>query len=79
MIFLLRSVFSPGKCSFLESPKVKAADPVGAGDSFAGSFIGSILNGKSVAEAHRTAVRVSAFVCTQKGAMPTLPKELLNN
>ena len=70
-------VFTPGAMSFQETPKVKVADTVGAGDSFTGSFVGSILNGKSVKEAHCTAVQVSAFVCTQNGAMPTLPPELL--
>ena len=70
-------VFTPGNVSFQETPKVTVADTVGAGDSFTGSFVGSILNGKSVAEAHRTAVRVSAIVCTQNGAMPALPTELL--
>ena len=70
-------VFTPGQMSFQETPKVQVADTVGAGDSFTGSFVGSILNGKSVAEAHRLAVEVSAYVCTQNGAMPTLPKELV--
>ena len=69
-------VFTPGAVSFQETPKVTVADTVGAGDSFTGSFVGSILNGKSVPEAHRTAVRVSAFVCTQNGAMPVVPDEL---
>ena len=72
-------VFTPGNVSFQETPKVTVADTVGAGDSFTGSFVGSILNGKSVAEAHRTAVRVSAFVCTQNGAMPIIPEELKNS
>ena len=70
-------VFTPGHVSFQETPKVKVADTVGAGDSFTGSFVGSILNGKSVPEAHRTAVQVSAYVCTQNGAMPNYPEELL--
>ena len=70
-------VFTPGHVSFQDTPKVKVADTVGAGDSFTGSFVGSILNGKSVPEAHRTAVQVSAYVCTQNGAMPTYPEELL--
>ena len=70
-------VFTPGHVSFQETPKVKVADTVGAGDSFTGSFVGSILNGKSVPEAHRTAVQVSAYVCTQNGAMPKLKPELL--
>ncbi len=70
-------VFSPGHMSFQPTPKVEVADTVGAGDSFTGSFCAAILNGKPVAEAHKIAVEVSAFVCTQNGAMPTLPERLL--
>ena len=69
-------VFTPGNVSFLPTPKVEVADTVGAGDSFTAAFIANILKGKSVAEAHRKAVEVSAFVCTQPGAMPTLPAEI---
>ncbi|MBQ8655588.1 MAG: carbohydrate kinase [Prevotella sp.] len=70
-------VFTPGQMSFQETPKVQVADTVGAGDSFTGSFCAAILSGKPVPEAHRLAVEVSAFVCTQNGAMPTLTPELL--
>ena len=70
-------VFAPGLTSFQETPKVKVADTVGAGDSFTGSFCAAILNGKSLEEAHRKAVTVSAFVCTQNGAMPKYPEDLL--
>lgn len=69
-------VFTPGQMSFQETPKVEVADTVGAGDSFTGSFCASILNGKPVPEAHKTAVQVSAFVCTQNGAMPVVPDRL---
>ena len=55
---------------------MKVADTVGAGDSFTGSFCAAILNGKPMAEAHKLAVEVSAYVCTQNGAMPKLPEEL---
>ena len=68
-------VFTPGEVSFIETPKVEVADTVGAGDSFTGAFVASILKGKSVKEAHELAVKVSAFVCTQNGAMPILPDE----
>lgn len=68
-------VFTPGNFSFRETPVVKVADTVGAGDSFTAAFISSIIKGKSIAEAHRTAVEVSAYVCTQNGAMPLLPVE----
>lgn len=69
-------VFYEGGMSYQVTPKVEVADTVGAGDSFTGSFIGSILQGKSVPVAHETAVKVSAFVCTQAGAMPIVPSEL---
>lgn len=68
-------VFTPGNVSFKPTPKVEVADTVGAGDSFTAAFISSVLKGKSVLEAHSLAVRTSAFVCTEKGAMPTLPTQ----
>lgn len=70
-------VFTADNVSFQPTPKVEVADTVGAGDSFTGSFVASILKGKSIPEAHRRAVEVSAFVCTQNGAMPRLPEELI--
>ena len=69
-------VFTANDMSFQETPSVNVADTVGAGDSFTGTFCASILRGKTVKEAHEAAVKVSAFVCTQKGAMPLIPKEL---
>lgn len=68
-------VFTPGNVSFLPTPKVEVADTVGAGDSFTAAFISCILKEMPVAEAHHRAVDTSAFVCTQNGAMPVLPKE----
>lgn len=71
-------VFTPGSVSFQETPLVDVVDTVGAGDSFTGTFCAAILSGMSVTEAHALAVKVSAFVCTQSGAMPVLPEELKN-
>lgn len=62
-------VFARGEKSFLETPKVEVADTVGAGDSFTGAFAASILAGHTIHEAHQLAVKVSAYVCTKKGAM----------
>ena len=70
-------VFSEKESSFLDTPKVKVADTVGAGDSFTGAFVAGLLNGDDIAKAHKRAVEVSAYVCTQKGAMPLLPSALL--
>ncbi len=69
-------VFTPGNVSFVETPKVDVADTVGAGDSFTATFISAILKGEGVNDAHRKAVRVSAYVCTQHGAMPVIPENL---
>ena len=70
-------VFAPGLTSFQETPKVTVADTVGAGDSFTGSFCATILNGRPLEEAHKCAVQISAYVCTQNGAMPSYPEKLL--
>jgi fructokinase len=71
-------VVTPTETLFKETPKVKVADTVGAGDTFTATFVTAMLNGNSISEAHQLAVDVSAYVCTQAGAMPVLPKEFLN-
>ena len=70
-------VFTADKKSFQPTPKVKVADTVGAGDSFTGSFCAAVLKGKPIEEAHKLAVEVSAYICTQNGAMPILPESIL--
>ncbi|MDE6316862.1 MAG: carbohydrate kinase [Muribaculaceae bacterium] len=69
-------VFTSDGMSYMPTPRVAVADTVGAGDSFTAAFIASLIKGKSVTEAHEAAVRTSAYVCTQNGAMPLLPDEL---
>ena len=66
-------VFTNNDTSYIDTPKVHVADTVGAGDSFAGTFVAALLNGESIRNAHKLAVEVSAYVCTQHGAMPALP------
>ena len=70
-------VFTRDSVSFRETPKVSVADTVGAGDSFTGAFIAALLKGKTVEDAHGLAVDVSAYVCTQSGAMPVLSASLV--
>lgn len=71
-------VITSGEEFFRPTPKVTVADTVGAGDAFTAGFVASLLRGKTIPEAHKTAVEVSAFVCTQHGAMPVLPDTLIN-
>ena len=69
-------IFSSAETSFLETPRVKVVDTVGAGDSFTGTFCSAILKGLTLREAHQRAVEISAYVCTQAGAMPPIPDHL---
>ncbi|MBQ4279396.1 MAG: carbohydrate kinase [Rikenellaceae bacterium] len=71
-------VFTPGETSYLPTPRVEVADTVGAGDSFTAAFTAAYLRGAPVAEAHRLAVEVSAYVCSQYGAMPALDARYRN-
>ena len=70
-------VYNQKESSYHPTPKVHVADTVGAGDSFTGAFIASYLHGNSIMEAHQLAVELSAYVCTQHGAMPVLPDAYL--
>ncbi|WP_303208561.1 carbohydrate kinase family protein [Bacteroides oleiciplenus] len=69
-------IITSNDIAFLETPKVKVVDTVGAGDSFTAAFCTLLLKGEPVRKAHRRAVDVSAYVCTQAGAMPVLPNHL---
>lgn len=69
-------VYSPEGVSVMDTPKVKVADTVGAGDAFTGAFVAALLKGCPVRRAHELAVEVSAYVCTRAGAMPRLPEAL---
>ena len=69
-------IFTKDEMSYLSTNDIKVVDTVGAGDSFTASFIASFLQGKTILEAHRIAVNVSAFVCTQEGATPIIPSNL---
>lgn len=63
-------IFSESELSVIPTPRVEVVDTVGAGDSFSGAFVASILQGKSMQEAHQCAVERAAFVCTRAGAWP---------
>ena len=70
-------IFSKEEESFWETPLVQVKDTVGAGDSFTAAFTVAHLKGMSIQKAHQFAVNVSAYVCTQSGAMVNFPEELI--
>ena len=67
-----------GEYSHVPTPRVPVADTVGAGDSFTAVFVTSLLQGKTISESHNLAVDVSAFVCTQSGAINPLPESIVS-
>lgn len=71
-------IFTESEHSYMETPRVPIADTVGAGDSFTAAYCAAVLAGKGTREAHRLAVDLAAYVCTQHGAMPEIPAELKN-
>lgn len=71
-------IFTPILTSFYDTPTVNVVDTVGAGDSFLAAFVAAILKGKSIADAHRFAVEMSAYVCTQEGGMVDIYQDLLD-
>ncbi len=64
------TIYSSSEVSRLDTPRVKVADTVGAGDSFSGAFVAGLLTGKTLRQAHEQAVKTAAFVCTKTGAWP---------
>lgn len=66
---------------------VDAIDTVGAGDSFSAAMImgllptkdssGKELSGENLSKVHQRAARIAAYVCTQRGAVPLPPEDLL--
>jgi fructokinase len=71
-------VVTKNETSFKPTPVVDVADTVGAGDSFTAAFVAALLHSQSISDAHQLAVDVSAYVCTQHGAMPVLPESLIS-
>ncbi|MGE9289622.1 MAG: carbohydrate kinase family protein [Puniceicoccales bacterium] len=51
-------------------------DTVGAGDSFTSALCMGLLHGWSLCHVNRFANEVASFVCSQKGATPTMPAYL---
>lgn len=63
-------IYTAAEALFQPTPQVEVADTVGAGDSFTAALCASLLQGYPLAEAHRRAALLAAYVCTQAGAMP---------
>ncbi|MFB0515667.1 MAG: carbohydrate kinase [Candidatus Neomarinimicrobiota bacterium] len=70
-------LFTPGRDSDHPGFRAQVADTVGAGDSFAAVLALGLLRGEQLDRINEYANRVASFVCSQNGATPPLPSELI--
>jgi fructokinase len=70
-------LYSRGEWSEHPGLAVRVRDAVGAGDAFTAVLAVGALRGDSLEAINRRANEVAAFVCTQPGATPRLPSDLI--
>lgn len=63
--------------SFATPPPAKVVSTVGAGDAFTAAVAMGLLANQSLDQINRRANAVAAYVCTQQGAVPPLPADLV--
>jgi fructokinase len=63
--------------SSCQVPEIDVADTVGAGDAFTAVLLAGMLNKQTLSTTHKIATKVAAFVCTQNGATPKLPRDTM--
>lgn len=62
-----------GEKSHVDTPKIRVADTVGAGDSFTAAFVMGYLKKEPLSRIHMSAVKISSYVCSCAGAINPLP------
>lgn len=70
---------TPTKTSHHPGYKAKVVDTIGAGDAFTAAATICYLQGLTLDEMNEQANRVASFVCSQRGAMNSLPDHLKLN
>jgi len=58
---------------------VESGDSIGAGDSFTATLCAGLLQGLPLARINENANKVAAYVCSQRGATPQLPDDLVRS
>jgi fructokinase len=67
-------IYKEREWSEQQSKPVEVVDTVGAGDAFTAALTMGLLNKMSLGKLHLIAEEVARYVCTQPGAMPSLPE-----
>ena len=69
-------LFTEGKTSNHEGHKINVEDTVGAGDAFVAGLVTGMLRGYELDDLHNKANRVASYICSKRGATPSLTNEI---
>ena len=72
-------VYAHGGVSDHPGVRAQIDDTVGAGDAFTAALVLGLLDGHRLDQINAFANRLAAHVCSQPGATPAIPKELLES
>jgi fructokinase len=70
-------IVTPTQQDWHKPTTTQAVDTTGAGDSFVAALMVGLLAGIPLPALHQHASRIASYVCTQEGATPSLPVELI--
>ncbi|MEI8042688.1 MAG: carbohydrate kinase [Verrucomicrobiota bacterium] len=70
-------LFQDGCWSRCQARPVDVRDTVGAGDAFTAALAVGLLRGMDLDQVHELATEAACFVCSQAGATPAMPDELI--
>lgn len=70
-------LYTDREISCLKACPVQVVDTIGAGDAFSAALLMGLVRKKSLNLIHEQATKVSAYVCSQYGATPQLPRKLI--
>jgi fructokinase len=71
------TLFAPGSRHDHPGIRTTIADTVGAGDAFTAAVAVGLLKGQDLDQINQRANRLAAYVCSQPGATPTVPAEVI--
>ena len=66
-------ILQHGRVHHQHAYPVKAVDTTSAGDTFTGFYLGTLMQGGTMAEAAEKASRAAAICVTREGASPSIP------
>lgn len=64
---------------WLPAVATQVVDTTGAGDSFLAALVAGFLARRPLVEIHHQAAAIASYVCSQQGATPSLPPELVSS